>query len=369
MNTIFPFGLPTSTAFYAMLYVATWVLHAVFMNYMLAGSLYVAWTGLMPGTDTVPRPKQPLAATLRDWMPFVLSATVTAGVAPLLFVQLLYPKHFYTSNLLLSWRWMVLIPVLIAAFYLLYLLKSKTISQWSAAARNAVGIGTAACIVFAAFCWTANHLLSADPDSWPDVFQSESIAHLLPSLIPRLLTTIAGSFSTMCVFAAWQLYGQQKQAGDSDPAVADLFAAEIRRMTYLTIGGLGIAIVMLIWHVLLLPEASTAVLFFGLAIPYLVLVVIGAALQGAGWYFQMKDGCFCAKRLLMITGGCVLTLLGVGVLREAIRFGRIDVTTLYARHEAAFEIGGFGLFLVIAVINIGLMIWCVQIIRSGLRQT
>ena len=43
----------------------------------------------------------PLAAPLRDWLPFVLSAAITAGIAPLLFVQILYQRAFYTANLLL----------------------------------------------------------------------------------------------------------------------------------------------------------------------------------------------------------------------------------------------------------------------------
>ena len=170
MTLPFPFNLPAPTAFYLTLYVLTFALHQAFMHYVLAGSLYVAWTTTFPGRGTVSRHDQPIAATLRDWQPFLLSAAITAGVAPLLFIQIVYQKQFYTANLLLWWRWMIVVPVLIVAFYLLYLLKSKLMARWPRAVRSLVAIGTAACFVFVGFCWTANHLLSVNESRWPQVY-------------------------------------------------------------------------------------------------------------------------------------------------------------------------------------------------------
>src|SRR5665213_3159326 len=120
MNELFPFGLPWPTVFYLTLYLLTFILHQAFMHYVLAGSMYVAWATIWPGRGPVPLTEQPLAAVLRDWMPFLLSAAITAGVAPLLFIQIVYQHQFYTANLLLWWRWMIVVPVLIIAFYLLY---------------------------------------------------------------------------------------------------------------------------------------------------------------------------------------------------------------------------------------------------------
>ena len=118
MNQMFPFGFEDHLSFYLVVYVVTLVVHVFLMAYVLAGSLWLAWATLFPGTESPPRTKQPMARILRDWMPFALSGAITAGVAPLLFVQILYAKQFYTANLLLGWRWMVVIPVLVLAFYL-----------------------------------------------------------------------------------------------------------------------------------------------------------------------------------------------------------------------------------------------------------
>jgi hypothetical protein len=359
MNTVFPIGLPGPTAFYVTLYVVTFVLHAAFMNYVLAGSLYVAWTGLMPGDAELPRGRQPLAAALRDWLPFALSATITAGVAPLLFVQIVYQQHFYTANLLLSWRWMVLIPALIAAFYLLYLSKSKAISGWSAVRRNAVGVGSAACFVFAAFCWTANHLLSSDPNSWADVYLSESIAHLMPDLVPRLLTTICGSFAAMCAMAGWQLWWMQTEEN------RDVLRIELRRLTLMTTGGLALAGISAAVYLTRLPNETIVALTGPFALPYVVLVFVGAVGQTAGWLLQLRLKEFCRGRLTVVSASCVLMLVGMGGIREAIRLTAIDVKSLDLRHAAAFEVGGFGVFIGVAVVCIGLMAYCIRLVRTS----
>ena len=137
MESFFPFGVPGPTLLYLMLYVLTLAVHFVFMNYVFAGTLYVAVVGVGRADAALARLHNPIALTLRDWLPFAFSGVITAGVAPLLFVQILYPEHFYTANLLLFHRWMAVVPVLIVAFYLLYLLKSTSLSDWPAAWRVA----------------------------------------------------------------------------------------------------------------------------------------------------------------------------------------------------------------------------------------
>ena len=53
-------------------------------------------------------------------------SSLTTGVAPLLFVQVLYGHFFYTANILLGWRWLAILGVLIVGFYAVYLLDGTT---------------------------------------------------------------------------------------------------------------------------------------------------------------------------------------------------------------------------------------------------
>src|SRR6056297_579957 len=205
MNAPFPLGLESAVTFYVTLYILTLVLHAVFAAYVLAGSLYVAVVTLFPGSGEIPRTQQPIAAMLREWMPAMLSGAITAAVAPLLFMQIIYRQQFYTANLLLGWRWLVVIPVLIVAFYFLYVLKSKAISAWPALARGSLAVTTAGCFVFVAFCWSTNHLLSIQDETWPEVWQTGTVIQSVPALLLRLTTWIAGMFPVMAAVVALQL--------------------------------------------------------------------------------------------------------------------------------------------------------------------
>ena len=144
--TLFPFALPGPTATYLVLYLVTLAAHFAFMGYVLAGSGYVAVSALSQraggasGADESIADESIVAPILRDWLPFALGTAITAGVAPLLFLQVLYKEHFYTANLLLFYRWLAVVPVLIAGFYLLYLQKSQTAARLPAArAENSRG--------------------------------------------------------------------------------------------------------------------------------------------------------------------------------------------------------------------------------------
>ena len=83
MDVAFPFGFPLPTAFYMILYIATLILHVVFMNYVLAGTAVMAAAHLRSGS----RGSGESTKILREWLPFMLSGAITAGVAPLLEAQ------------------------------------------------------------------------------------------------------------------------------------------------------------------------------------------------------------------------------------------------------------------------------------------
>src|SRR5262245_52128362 len=105
MTEVFPLGFAFPTALYLCCYVATLCIHLVLMSYTLAGAAYLAMMGII-GKDRY-RSVADLGGIIQDWLPFSLGLAITAGVAPLLFLQVLYQPMFYTSNLLLFHRWML----------------------------------------------------------------------------------------------------------------------------------------------------------------------------------------------------------------------------------------------------------------------
>jgi len=370
MSAPFPFQYPSPTAFYLALYLLTFVLHQAFMHYVLAGGLYVAWATILPGRQTQPRTVEPLVATLRDWMPFLLSAAITAGIAPLLFIQIVYQLQFYTANLLLWWRWMLVVPVLIIAFYLLYLIKSSMLWNWPYPLRVLVATGTSLCFVFVGFCWTANHLLANSRSSWPEVYGTGRLPLFASIVVPRMLIWIGGSFATMSVIVGWQLISRKQAAvlADDSKSTNELTDESASHLPLLSWSGLAVALLSSLAYLVQLDGVTRGIVFGWSFLPYVLLLVAGAAMQGYGWYQQWTVKMLTIRGLVLASAGCALTLLSVAVLREAIRMRAIDLTEMATRHADATKVGGFGVFLVAAIVVSGVIGWCIRLVQSGLKS-
>ncbi len=235
MESFFPFSVPAPTLFYLMLYVLTLAVHFVFMNYVFAGTFYVAVVGVGQADAALARLHNPIGAMLRDWLPFAFSGVITAGVAPLLFVQVLYKQQFYTANLLLFHRWMAVVPALIVAFYLLYLLKSTSISDWPAGWRSAVGVGALVAIGFTGYSWSENHLLSLDEGRWVSFYEDRQWFYHHSALLPRVGMWLAGAVPTMMAIVCWQLRSAERRG-------LRIFSSEVRVACVWALAGLVLAV-------------------------------------------------------------------------------------------------------------------------------
>lgn len=365
METTFPFGLSGTTQFYMALYVVTLAIHVFLMTYVLAGSAVMAFAVIFPGEGEQPRTSQPLLTVLRDWSPFVLSGAITAAVAPLLFVQILYPRYFYTANLLLGWRWMVVIPVLILAFYLLYLIKSKMASKWNAVARTALVVSACGCFLFVAFCWTANHLLSISPGSWTSAYMSGRTIESYFAVATRLSTWVSGAFPTMSVLAAWQL-AYRKPASEAED---DALALEPKRLAYIAVSGLIAAVLFSMLYLIAMGPVSRGAVLGAPGRVWVGLLGMGIVAQAAVWWVQRKEEDFRLVYLAIIAGGSVLTLLATASLREVIRLSQVDHTLVATTTGSAAKVDGFWVFVAFVVMNFGLIGYCVWLVRTKLLPT
>jgi len=353
IDTLFPFGFPPATAQYLALYVITLVVHVVFMNYVLAGSAYLAMDAMRPAHCRAADQIGTAAALLRDWMPFALSAAITAGVAPLLFVQILYQERFYTANLLLFHRWMSILPVLIVGFYALYLLKRPSAPRrnW---VRVAIGLAPFAAIAFTAASWTENHLLSQQPQQWPSFYESGRMVYRSPEMLPRLLVWSVGSVPTACLLLAWQM---RREARRGRPA-------GLRSLSHVAAAAIPLTLLCALAYWPALSPAASRVLRTRFAFPWMSLALAGLLVQFFGWMrvARVSDAGKAGGRLLLVSAGLAMTLLGATCVRECIRLSDMEIQPLLARHAHAAGVGGFAVFLGFAVLNILLMAWAVAIV-------
>jgi len=188
---MWPFSTPQH-GLWLVLYLLTWALHAVFVGYVLVGSAYALVQSLRKADD-------PIAERARDLLPFMLGCGITAGVAPLLFLQLLYQERFYTANLLLGPRWGAVVPALIAGFYALYLAKAASSLRWR---RIALAIATGA-FLFVAWSWTEIHLVMRDDTVWRSMYGAGDRLYGQSAVLPRLLLWLGAMPILFATVSLW----------------------------------------------------------------------------------------------------------------------------------------------------------------------
>jgi hypothetical protein len=370
MSSLFPFGFPWPTAMYLTLFIVTATIYMVFMNYVLAGAVVLLIGYTAPGARRRIEggPKGPARSGLglilkvvRDWIPAILGLAITTGIAPLLFLQILYKQQFYTANLLLFNCFMLLLPALIVAYYMLYLIKSHALTGRRSVLRGPVTVVAFACFFYTAWAWTENHILSIHEGAWKNHYVSHNYIYRDAEIWPRLGYWITASFATLAVAVAWQLHWGRRL---HDPINVDLAS---RRLRSLAILGLATsAAEAWLWLLWLDTSARTAVLSI-LALPYGLMALTGMAIQVTCWLPVKTGDNLTTTRLAIISTGMVMAILGGLVVREARRLAAIDITTHFEAHRRAANVGGMGAFVVFFAVNVAVITACVLIVKRALR--
>ncbi len=329
---------PDGTAVYLVLYVATWLVHVALIGHVLTGTAWLAVRAALGKDDDA------LAATFRDRLPFMLGAAITAGVAPLLFVQVLYQERFYTANLLLSHRWMAVVPALIVGFYALYAAKTARVAAWPARWRAAVpGVATA-CFVFVAYSWTENHLLTLRPDRWATMYGEGAVVHVEAQLVPRVAMWLGLALPVGATIAAWAVR-------DDAGALRQLRAAALAGLAVAVAAG---GVMVASWEPATAPRRGVAgVMLWGALGPALVLAVLWAVLPRAR-----------RRRLTLgaASFAALVVLVHVALFREAYRWD-----ALAAARPRVAAAGGMAAFFAVFVANAAVIAWLIRGARRALR--
>lgn len=181
-----PIALPAPFWVFKLLLVVTFLLHILAMNFMLGGGVLAAFARWRGRQDENARR---LFEEVSKNIPSLLAATITLGIAPLLFLQVLYGQFFYTSSVIVGWPWFLVIVFVTLAYYGFYLVAFKH----QAAHRHAGGIivFSLLLIVTVGFTYTNNLTLALTPEKWAAQYHANPSGWNLnwsePTLIPRFL--------------------------------------------------------------------------------------------------------------------------------------------------------------------------------------
>ena len=293
------------------LYLLTFALHAVFVSYVLAGTTYALVC------------KDAVAERVRDRLPFMLGCGITAGVAPLLFIQLLYQKRFYTANLLMGPRWGAVVPALIVGFYALYLAKAHVKEH---VRKLALALG-AGCFLFVAWSWTELDQLMQDEPAWRAMYAAGRRIYGAATIYPRLLLWLGAMATLFAIVASWWAAG-----------------AERRRLAMIGLAGRAISVVaaLLVWRAGGMVDAQ--------AHGWAYLLIAALVAEAAGWIWMMRapDG----AALSLVTGAGAAALVCATVVREAPRLALLE-----SPHATAVEASGTAVFALTLIVGAAAIAW------------
>jgi MFS family permease len=96
------------------LHVVTLTLHFVAMNFLFGGLIVLVFGRLDDKWNNR------VVRRYVGLLPTAMAATVTLGVAPLLFLQLAYHRQAYAAAIVSGWWWLLIIGAVMIAYYCLY---------------------------------------------------------------------------------------------------------------------------------------------------------------------------------------------------------------------------------------------------------
>lgn len=179
-------AIPVHWLWFEVLLIVTFFIHMILMNFILGGSLLTVWD-LLRGK---------LEKRASGSIPTLIALTVNFGVPPLLFVQVLYGHLFYSSSVMLAVPWILVIPILILAYYGAYLFvkKADRAPAWSKGAL----VVTSLFLLYIAFVFVNNSTLALQPGRWGIYFRDPGGWNLNlgePTLWPRYLHVVLAALA------------------------------------------------------------------------------------------------------------------------------------------------------------------------------
>jgi hypothetical protein len=150
-------------------------------------------------------------------MPFFIAFGINAGIVPLLFLQTVYPQFFYPATILQAWFWFSIIPLLLIAYYAVYL---TSFGQW----RFAATLVATLLLLVIGVMFSAAMTLTANPQAWAKIFIDSASGgavrgvhlHLSAEVFLRFFMVVGMAFGTLAAYlvldAEW--FSREQNARD-----------------------------------------------------------------------------------------------------------------------------------------------------------
>jgi hypothetical protein len=316
-----------------LLHLVTLTLHFVAMNFLLGGVIVVLYAAVKKRWD------DPTLMRFVRLFPMAMAATVTLGVAPLLFLQLVYPRQIYAAAIISGWFWLGVIGAVIVAYYALYRasMRGERTGKVSKAALGVAVLG----LLYVSLVYSSVFSMAERPELMATVYaQNQAGTTVNPAVADyglRWLHMLLGAITVGGFFVGW--------LGQDRPEV-------YRIGKHVFIGGTVAASMAGMFYLVTLKD----IMLPFMKSPGIWAVMAGMMLSVAAiWFFWIKRFWLAALSLFV-------SMLGMVYARHTVRLLRLDGTFDPASWRVATQWSPLVLFLVCFVIMLAVVAWMLRLL-------
>ncbi len=340
MDTLIPTpeSIPVNWWWFQILLLFTFLVHLLLMNFILGGSLLAIF-------DLI-RKKNPDEEALS--LPTLVALTINFGVPPLLFVQVLYGHLFYSSSVIMAVPWILVIPILILAYYGAHIFSHK-LAKTPKFAKISLVI-SALLILVIAFIQVSNNTLALTPERWGTYFDQPGGATLNlgeTTLIPRYLHMVIGAIAIAGLGKAIWFKFSKKATGEKQAAG---IREGLKIFGWVTLVQIGIGT----WFWLTLPGDIWR-LFMGQNLAYTILMAVGWLLA-----LLILHSALTGRFWMAVTTGLV-TMAVMVVMRDLVRHAYLGDVFSPKDLTVTGEVSPLIAFLAVFVVGLAVLFYMVRL--------
>jgi hypothetical protein len=320
------------------LHLVTLTLHFVAMNFLFGGLIIVVHAGLRKRWD------DPTLLKFVRLFPVAMAATVTLGVAPLLFLQMTYPKPVYAAAIVSGWFWLGVIGAVIVAYYALYWasLRGERTGKVSLSALLLALAG----VVYVSFVYSSVFSMAERPGLIRDLYAQDQSGRVLnPAMgdyVLRWLHMVLGAVTVGGFFVG--------MLGRNEPVTYQTGKAYF-------VGGMALASVAGIAYLMTLQPILAQLMQTRAS--WVLLVAILLSLGSLHFFFKKN---FCVSGTMLF-----VSMLGMVYTRHIVRLLRLGGQFRPDAFRIAPQWGPFALFLVCFVIMLAVVVYMLRLFFGAKR--
>jgi hypothetical protein len=353
--------LPAPPEFILVMKTIGFALHAVPMNLWYAGilvAMLLAWRG----SEHARR----FSARLMREMPIVIALGINFGIVPLLFTQVGFGTVFYPATILMAWPWMLVVALLLPAYYGVYIYSHALAEHGERMGSFARAAGWTAALCFPAigFLFANAMSLMENVGGWEKLYLGHNYYGAAlgtalntadPRLWPRWLMMFGIALTTTATWvvfdAGW--FGRKEDAAYH--AWARRFAWKLYLVGMVWFAATGSWYVFGTW-----PQATKEAMF---KTPWLPLTVATAVSPGAVWLWLLFTASGNGPISRPVAAAAGLLQFGVVLLNAVSRqvVQQLELAPAYniLQQKADPQWAPLAIFGAIAVVAIGLIAWMI----------